>query len=78
MGVAGLSVDHSQIHQPDGLGNVLRYSAAIDGTPGSTVGMTAWDVQLTSPTRAEREEHDCRIRAGQTTHNPSWPMKRGT
>jgi hypothetical protein len=53
LGVAGLSVDYASIREPDGQGNVLRYSAPVHVTPGSSVGMTAWDVMLTSPYASE-------------------------
>ena len=53
LGVAGPSVDYASIREPDGQGNVPRYSASVHVTPGSSVGMTAWDVMLTSPDASE-------------------------
>jgi hypothetical protein len=56
-GIAALSVEYAEHRKADGKGNVFRYSAAVTPAPGSEVGMTAWDVILTSPMRAEREAH---------------------
>jgi hypothetical protein len=53
-GIEGLSVRYAKIREPDGKGNVLRYSAAVQSKPGSTVGMTAYDVILASATPSER------------------------
>jgi hypothetical protein len=49
LGVAGISVDYAADRVADKHGNSFRYRAAVHGTPGSTVGMTAWDVWLTGP-----------------------------
>ena len=56
-GIGALSVEYEEIRQGDPNGNLLRYSAPVYGSPGSTVGMTAWDVLLTSPLKGEREAH---------------------
>ncbi len=55
-GVQAISVRYQQIRKPDGNGNLYRYSAPVTPAPGAAVGMTAWDVTLTSPTSAERED----------------------
>jgi hypothetical protein len=47
LGVAGVSMAYSEDRQADKHGNLFRYKAAVYGVPGSTVGMTAWDVWLT-------------------------------
>jgi len=57
LGVQSLSVKYTPIYEPDGQGNVYRYSAAVTPAAGSPVGMTAWDVTLTSPTGKEREAY---------------------
>ncbi len=56
-GVAGISVDYKHRRIPDGQGNVVRYSAEVYPLPGATVGMTAWDVMLASPTKWEQNQH---------------------
>lgn len=56
-GIAGLSVDYAGSMKADEHGNAFRWSAPVYNTPGSTVGMTAWDVLLTSPTPAEQKKH---------------------
>jgi hypothetical protein len=56
-GVAGISVEYTEHRKPDGLGNVYRYSAAVTPAPGANVGMTAWDVTLSSPMKAERRAY---------------------
>lgn len=53
LGVEGLSVEYSPSTVVDQHGNRFVYRAAVDPAPGSTVGMTAWDVWLvgTRPVR---------------------------
>jgi hypothetical protein len=51
VGVTGLSVAYNEIRERDSHGNLFRYSAPVQGLPGSTVGMTAWDALLTHPVR---------------------------
>jgi hypothetical protein len=46
LGVAGISVAYTEAHEVDQYGNSFRYKAAVYGTPGSLVGMAAWDVWL--------------------------------
>lgn len=46
LGVAGVSLVHAEAPEVDPYGNSFRYKAAVYGTPGSPVGMTAWDVWL--------------------------------
>jgi len=46
LGVAAISVDYSESRYADANGNAFRYRAAVVGTPGSPVGMSAWDVWL--------------------------------
>jgi hypothetical protein len=46
LGVAGISLAYSEAREVDQHGNSFRYKAAVYGTPGSPVGMTAWDVWL--------------------------------
>lgn len=46
LGVAGISLAYVEAHEADENGNSFRYRAAVYGTPGSPVGMTAWDVWL--------------------------------
>lgn len=55
-GITGLSVLYQEPRRPDGHGNLFRYSAPILTAPGSTVGETAWDVSLSSPTPSERAD----------------------
>jgi hypothetical protein len=52
VGVAGLSLDYVEDKRADEHGNAFKYRAAVHGTPGSTVGMTAWDVWLAGPVAA--------------------------
>lgn len=47
LGVAGLSLAYTEAREADQHGNSFRYKAAVYGTPGSSVGVTAWDVWLT-------------------------------
>ncbi|HEX5730947.1 hypothetical protein [Microbacterium sp.] len=53
-GITGLSVVYDEPNRPDEHGNLYRFSAAVLAAPGSKVAPRAWDVSLTSPTRAER------------------------
>jgi hypothetical protein len=46
LGVAGISLSYAEAREVDQHGNSFRYKAAVYGTPGSSVGMTAWDVWL--------------------------------
>jgi len=46
LGVAGISLAYAEAREADQHGNSFRYKAAVYGTPGSPVGMTAWDVWL--------------------------------
>lgn len=46
LGVAGISLAYAEARGVDQHGNSFRYKAAVYGTPGSPVGMTAWDVWL--------------------------------
>ena len=46
LGVAGVSLVYAEASEVDKFGNSFRYKAAVYGTPGSPVGMTAWDVWL--------------------------------
>jgi hypothetical protein len=46
LGVAGISLVYTDAREVDQYGNSFRYKAAVYGTPGSRVGMTAWDVWL--------------------------------
>lgn len=46
LGVAGISLVYVEAPEVDEHGNSFRYKAAVYGTPGSPVGMTAWDVWL--------------------------------
>jgi len=46
LGVAGISLAYAMAREVDQHGNSFRYKAAVYGTPGSSVGMTAWDVWL--------------------------------
>jgi hypothetical protein len=46
LGVAGISLAYTEAREADRHGNSFRYKAAVYGTPGSPVGMTAWDVWL--------------------------------
>jgi hypothetical protein len=46
LGVAGISLAYTEAREVDQHGNSFRYKAAVYGTPGSPVGMTAWDVWL--------------------------------
>jgi len=46
LGVAGISLAYTEAREADQHGNSFRYKAAVYGTPGSPVGMTAWDVWL--------------------------------
>lgn len=46
LGVAGLSLIYVEAPEVDQHGNSFRYKAAVYGKPGSSVGMTAWDVWL--------------------------------
>jgi hypothetical protein len=46
LGVAGISLAYVEAREADENGNSFRYRAAVYGTPGSPVGMTAWDVWL--------------------------------
>lgn len=46
LGVAGISLAYTEDPEADQHGNSFRYKAAVYGTPGSPVGMTAWDVWL--------------------------------
>jgi hypothetical protein len=46
LGVAGISLAYAEAREGDQHGNSFRYKAAVYGTPGSPVGMTAWDVWL--------------------------------
>jgi hypothetical protein len=52
--VTSISTDYDEPRIPAGNGNELSFSAAVVGAPGTSVGMTAWDVTLASPTGAER------------------------
>ena len=58
LGVAGISLAYVEARQADENGNSFRYRAAVYGTPGSPVGMTAWDVWLVGvrPEPAMRSE----------------------
>jgi hypothetical protein len=53
-GIVELSVVYDEPRYPDPHGNLFRYSAKVETTSASTVAHVAWDVALTSPTRAER------------------------
>jgi hypothetical protein len=44
LGVAGVSLAYTEVREVDQHGNSFRYKAAVYGSPGSSVGMTAWDV----------------------------------
>jgi hypothetical protein len=46
LGVAGISLVYVEAREVDQHGNSFRYKAAVYGSPGSSVGMTAWDVWL--------------------------------
>lgn len=46
LGIAGISLVYAEALEVDQYGNSFRYKAAVYGTPGSLVGMTAWDVWL--------------------------------
>jgi hypothetical protein len=46
LGVAGVSLSYAEAREVDQHGNSFRYRSAVCGTPGSRVGMTAWDVWL--------------------------------
>jgi hypothetical protein len=46
LGVAGISLVYVEAPEADQYGNSFRYKADVYGTPGSPVGMTAWDVWL--------------------------------
>jgi hypothetical protein len=46
LGVAGVSLSYAEAREVDQHGNSFRYRSAVYGTPGSPVGMTAWDVWL--------------------------------
>src|SRR6185369_9321508 len=46
LGVASISLAYTEAREADRHGNSFRYKAAVYGTPGSPVGMTAWDVWL--------------------------------
>jgi hypothetical protein len=46
LGVAGVSLAYTAAREVDQHGNSFRYRAAVYGTLGSPVGMTAWDVWL--------------------------------
>lgn len=46
LGVAGISLAYTEARETDQHGNSFRYKAAVYGTTGSPVGMTAWDVWL--------------------------------
>lgn len=47
LGVAGISLGYVEAREVDQHGNSFRYRSTVYGTPGSPVGMTAWDVWLT-------------------------------
>lgn len=47
LGVAGISVVYTELSQSDEHGNAFRQTATVFGTPGSHVGMAAYDVWLT-------------------------------
>jgi hypothetical protein len=46
LGIAGISLVYAEAWEVDHHENSFRYWAAVYGTPGSPVGMTAWDVWL--------------------------------
>jgi hypothetical protein len=46
LGVAGIALIYAEDPEVDEYGNSFRYKAAVYGTPGSPVGMIAWDVWL--------------------------------
>jgi hypothetical protein len=46
LGVAGISVAYTEDRRGDGHGNLFLYKAPVYGTPGSSVGESAWDVWL--------------------------------
>ena len=50
LGVAGISLVYVEVREADQHGNSFRYRAEVYGSPGSAVGMTAWDVWLVGVT----------------------------
>jgi hypothetical protein len=64
VGIAGLSLDYVEDKRADEHGNAFKYRAAVHGTPGSTVGMTAWDVWLTGPIGKPKPGEQASVRSG--------------
>jgi hypothetical protein len=70
LGVAGISLAYTEAREVDRHGNSFRYKAAVYGTPGSPVGMTAWDVWLVG-VRSEPVVSDrSTLSNAETTGNP--------
>jgi hypothetical protein len=70
LGVAGISLAYAEAREVDQHGNSFRYKAAVYGTPGSPVGMTAWDVWLVGITPEPAISSKAVLRGPEPSGNP--------